>query len=210
MLGIGIISCHPYQSSSLLCAVRFFADSALKILVVHTRIAVIPCSCFAKHISKDCVLVLVFHKRFDEARRYIASADWLLDPYENRTSRSNMCRADICSTCRCTKFIVSEKNYRRSSITSSFVESGLISSMYCSKFLMILRTFPHTAVDALSSSSRLIFPSRAPTRKTMSCRMHAVSVLILYEMTVVALAAAMGSAAAALSLSLRDSSWAAR
>jgi hypothetical protein len=41
-------------------------------------------------------------------------------------------------------------------MTSSFVESGLISSIYCSKVLMNLRTFPLTAVDALSSSSRLI------------------------------------------------------
>jgi hypothetical protein len=78
-------------------------------------------------------------------------------PYANRISRSYLCRADICSTCRCTKFIGSEKNSRRSSITSSFVESGLISSIYCSKVLMNLRTFPHIAVDALSGSPRLIF-----------------------------------------------------
>jgi hypothetical protein len=99
--------------------------------------------------------------------------------YANRTSQSNVCRADICSTCRYTKFIVSERNSRRSSITISFVESGLISSTYCSKVLMNLRTFPHTADDALSSSSRLTFPSRAPTQKTTSCRMRAVSVVTL-------------------------------
>jgi hypothetical protein len=90
------------------------------------------------------------------------------------------------------------------------VESGIISSIYCSKVLMNLRTLPHTAADALSSSSRLIFPSRAPTRKITFYRMRAVSVGTLYGMTVVALAAAMGSAAAALSLTLRESSWAAR
>jgi hypothetical protein len=72
--------------------------------------------------------------------------------------------------------------------------------MYRSKLLMNLRIFPHTAVDALSSSSRLIFPSRAPTRKITSYRMRAVSVETLYGMTVVALAAAMGSVVAALSL----------
>jgi hypothetical protein len=53
-----------------------------------------------------------------------------------------------------------------------------------------LRTFPHTAVDALSSSLRLIFPSRAPTRKTTSCRMRAVSIVTLYGMTVVSLCSA--------------------
>jgi hypothetical protein len=76
-----------------------------------------------------------------------------------------MCRADICNTCRCTKFTVSEKKSRKSSMTSSFVESGRISLMYSSKVRMNLRTFPLTAGEAISSSSRLILLSCAPTRK---------------------------------------------
>jgi hypothetical protein len=75
------------------------------------------------------------------------------------------------------------------------VESGLISLIYCLKVLMNLGTFPLTAFDALSSFSRLIFPSRAPTRKSTSSRRRAVSLGTLYGMDVVALAAAVGSAA---------------
>jgi hypothetical protein len=81
-------------------------------------------------------------------------------PYANKTSRQNMCRADICNTCRCTKFTVSEEKSRNCLITSSFVESGRISLTYCSKVSMNLRTFPSTAGDAISSSSRLILLSR--------------------------------------------------
>jgi hypothetical protein len=75
---------------------------------------------------------------------------------------------------------------------------------------MNLRTFPSTADDAISSSSRFILVSRAPTRKTTSCHRRAVSVGTLYEIEVVALAAAVRSAAAALPLSLRESSGVAR
>jgi hypothetical protein len=81
-----------------------------------------------------------------------------------------MCKADICNTCRCTKFRVSKENYQRSSTTSSFVESGLNSSIYCSNVLLNLRTFLLTAVVAFSSSSRLVVSCRAPTQKTTSCR----------------------------------------
>jgi hypothetical protein len=75
---------------------------------------------------------------------------------------------------------------------------------------MNLQTFPLTAVDALSSPSRLILSSRAPTQNITSCRRHAVSVGTLYRTEFVALAAAVGSAAAAVSFSLRESSWVAR
>jgi hypothetical protein len=91
-----------------------------------------------------------------------------------------MCRADICNTCRCTTLTVSEKKSRKSSITSSFVESGRISLIYCSKIRMNLRRYPLTAGEAISSSSRLILLSRAPTRKTTSCRRRAVSVGTLF------------------------------
>jgi hypothetical protein len=131
-------------------------------------------------------------------------------PYANKTSRRNMCRADICNTCRSTKFIVSEKNSRKSSITSSFVESGRISLIYCSKVCKNLRTFPSTAGEAISSSSRLILLSRAPTRKTTSCHRRAFSEGTLYIVEVGDLAAVVGSAAAAFSLALPESSWAAR
>jgi hypothetical protein len=62
-------------------------------------------------------------------------------PYANKTSSRNMCRADICNTCRCTKFTVWDKKSRKSSIASSFVESGRISLMYASKVRMNLKTF---------------------------------------------------------------------
>jgi hypothetical protein len=68
-----------------------------------------------------------------------------------------MCRADICNTCRCTKSTAWEKKSQKISITSSFVESGRISLMYCSKFRMNLRTFPSTAGDAISSFFSLEF-----------------------------------------------------
>jgi hypothetical protein len=131
-------------------------------------------------------------------------------PYANKTSRRNMCRADICNTCRCTMFTVSEKKSRKSSITSSFVESGRISLIYCSKVRMNLRIFPSAANEAISSSSRLILLSRDPTRKTTSYRRRTVSVGNLYIVEVGDLAAVVGSAAAAISLALLESSRAAR
>jgi hypothetical protein len=72
---------------------------------------------------------------------------------------------------------------------------------------MNLRKYPSTAGDAVSSSSRKILSTRAPTRKSTSFRRRAVSVGILYTVKVVALAAAVGSAAAAMSLALQESSW---
>jgi hypothetical protein len=75
---------------------------------------------------------------------------------------------------------------------------------------MNLRTFPSTAGEEISSSSRLILLSRAPTRKTTSCRRRAVSVGTLYIVEVGDLGAVVGSAAAAVSRAMPESSWAAR
>jgi hypothetical protein len=75
---------------------------------------------------------------------------------------------------------------------------------------MNLRTFPSSTGDAISSSSRLILLSRAPTRKTTSYGRRAVSVGTMYIVEVGDLAVVVGSAAAAVSLSLPESSWAAR
>jgi hypothetical protein len=75
---------------------------------------------------------------------------------------------------------------------------------------MILRTFLSTAGDAISSPSRLILLSRAPTRKTTSCLRCAVSVGTLYIVKIGDLAAVVVSAAAVVSLALLESSWAAR
>jgi hypothetical protein len=75
---------------------------------------------------------------------------------------------------------------------------------------MNLRTFPSTAGDAISSSSNLILPRKEPAQKTTTCRRRAVSARTLKSIEVVTLAAAVGSAAAALSLAMPESSWAAR
>jgi hypothetical protein len=75
---------------------------------------------------------------------------------------------------------------------------------------MNLKTFPSTASDAISSSFRLILLSRAPTRKTMSCRRRAVSVGTLNIVEFGDLAVVVVSAAAVVSLALPKSSWAAR
>jgi hypothetical protein len=75
---------------------------------------------------------------------------------------------------------------------------------------MNLRTFPSTAGEAISSSSRLILLSRAVTRKTTSCIRRTVSFGTLYIVEVGDLAAVVGSAAAKVSLALQESSWADR
>jgi hypothetical protein len=68
----------PVNPPRPLCTLRFFAGSALQILIVLARVVGILCSFYAKDVSKNCELFLVWHKNFDKARGYIASADRLL------------------------------------------------------------------------------------------------------------------------------------
>jgi hypothetical protein len=68
----------PVTPPHSLSTVRILACFAFQIIIVHARVAVVHCSCFAKHISKNCVHFLFWYRHFDKARSSVASADRLL------------------------------------------------------------------------------------------------------------------------------------